>query len=155
MLILKRSFPMMVAHTIRDSRDKNKTSLISCMNHLNLVNSYNNLSNRVQIGNHKKLIFHNGFSHYQVIRGEKEEIVDFLYKVLNTFGFILKSFIPSGNRKTYMVIIKQPFYAMVVLSIRKSRGKRNKQLISCINYLNLFNSYNNLSTRIQIEKYIS
>ena len=67
---------------------------------------------------HKRLIFHNGFSHYQAIKEENEQTIDPLYKVLKSFGFILKFFFPSVNRKIYKVIIKRSLSIMVVHTTR-------------------------------------
>ena len=92
-VIIKPSFPIVVLHTIRLSRDKRKKT------------------------------------------------IDLLYKLLKSFAFILKSFKSTGNWKRYMVIIKRSLFIMVVHTIRSSRDKRNKPLISCINYLNLSLSY--------------
>ena len=103
-------------------------------------------------GNNKTLIFHNGCLYYSVISGQKEQTIDLFYKLLKSWTFIVYSFNPSAIRKTYMVIIKSSFPMMIVHTLRKSWNKRNKPLISCIDFLNLVYSYYKLPTREQIEK---
>ena len=105
-------------------------------------------------GNNKAPIFHNGCSYYSVISGQKGQTIDLFYKLLKSCTSIVNSFNLSAIRKTYMVIIKSSFPMMVVHTLRKSWDKRNKPLISCIDFLNLVYSYYKPPTRVQIDKYI-